>query len=338
VTQAGLAYARIYWGGGVFVLLQLAGDAVFRARGNTVTPLRIAITTLVLNVVLDPLLIWGWGPVPALGVAGAALATVLASLAGAGLSVLALLRRGHLQRSRPPDAELRLVASTRLGHPGRLGLDATILGRMARVGTPTMAASVGFNLILLEMLRVAQRAGGPAAQAGLGIGHTGEGIAFVICLGWSAAAASLVGRHLGAGQVRAAEKAAWRSALQCGALCLVWALALFLLDEPIAALFAEEPAAQAYAASYFRIVALCLVPQAYELVLDGAFGGAGMTVPPMVVGLSLAAARIPLAWWAAFDLGLGVDGIWWVICATAALRGLIVAAWFARGTWKTRSV
>lgn len=338
VTQAGLAYTRIYWGGGAFVLLQVAGDAIFRAHGNTATPFKIAVTTLVLNVVLDPVLIWGWGPVPALGVPGAAWATVLSSVVGGGLSVLALLRHRHLQRARPADQELRLDARTRLGRPGLLGLDGSIFRRIARVGTPTMAASVLFNLILLEMLRVAQAAGGPAAQAGLGIGHTGEGFAFVLCLGWSAAAASLVGRHMGAGEIDLAERAAWRAALQAGAICLVWGLVMFVFDRELAWLFAERADARAHAASYFRIVALCLVPQAYELVLDGAFGGAGKTVPPMVVGVSLAALRIPLAWWAAFDLGLGVEGIWWVICATAALRGVAVATWFSRGTWKTRSV
>jgi Na+-driven multidrug efflux pump len=210
--------------------------------------------------------------------------------------------------------------------------------RIARVGTPTFAASLLFNLILLELLRVASAVGGPAAQAGLGIGHTGEGMAYVLCLGWSAAASSLVGRHMGAGQLKTAEKAAWRAAFQCGALCLVWGVVLFVFADEIAWLFAKDAAAQVHAASYFQIVALCLVPQAYELVLDGAFGGAGMTIPPMVVGISLSLLRIPLSWWAAFELGLGVEGIWWVICITAAVRGVIVAWWFSRGTWKTRSV
>lgn len=338
VRAAGLVYTRIYWVGGAFVLMQFACDSIFRAHGNTKTPFKIAAVALLLNVLLDPLLIWGWGPVPAWGVPGAALATVLAAVAGASLSFLALLRAGHLRKAQPPETEMRFHEATRVGRAGLLGLDGAVFRRMARVGTPTFAASLLFNLILLELLRIASAAGGPAAQAGLGVGHTGEGIAYVLCLGWSAAANSLVGRHMGAGQIRAAEKAAWRSALQCAALCLAWALVLFVFADGLAWLWAKDAAAQGYAASYFRIVSLCLVPQAFELVLDGAFGGAGMTVPPMVIGTTLSFARIPLSWWAVFDLGLGVEGIWWVICITAAVRGILVAYWFSRGTWKTRTV
>nr|MDJ0521799.1 MATE family efflux transporter [Planctomycetota bacterium] len=149
---------------------------------------------------------------------------------------------------------------------------------------------------------------------------------------------ALVGRSMGAGQIKTAERSAWRAAYQCCWLCVVWSLVLFFFDEEIAGLWAEEADAQAHAASYFRIVALCLVPQAVALVIDGAFSGAGMTVPPMITGVIFTGMRIPLAWWAAFDWGLGVDGIWMVITVTAALRGVAVGIWFARGTWKTRSV
>ena len=338
VRDLGITYTRIYWAGGVFVLMHVASDSIFRAHGNTRTPFKIAVVTLVLNVVLDPLFIWGWGPIPRMEVAGAALATVLAAAAGAGLSCLALLRHRHLRRAHPGDDALRLDATTRIGRAGLLGLDLGVFRRIARVGSPTMTASLLFNVILLEMMRIAEAAGGAPAQAGLTIGHTGEGVAFVACLGWSAAASSLVGRHLGAGQPKAAERAAWRACLQCGLLNLVYAVALVLFADEIASIWAKGAEAQAHGASYFRIVAWCLLPQAYELVLDGAFGGAGMTVPPMLVGVSLAAARVPLAWWAAFDLGWGVEGIWIVIAVTAAVRGLLICLWFARGTWKTRSV
>lgn len=338
VREAGLAYTRVYWGGGAFVLLQFAADAIFRGHGNTRTPFKIAVASLLLNVALDPLLIWGWGPIPALGVPGAALATILATLFAAALLFVALLRAGHLQRDRPTDADLRLDARTRLGRPGLLGLDGSIFVRMARVGTPSMCASLLFNLILLEMLRVAHAAGGSAAQAGLGIGHQGEGIAFVICLGWAGAASALVGRNMGAGKIVTAERAAWRAAWQCSWLCLAWGLVLFVFADGLAAVWAEEAAAAEHAASYFRIVALCLVPQAVGLVIDGAFSGAGMTMPPMITGVLFAGIRVPLAWWAAFDLGLGVNGVWIVVTVTAALRGVAVGWWFARGTWKMRSV
>lgn len=338
VAAHGTLYTRIYWGGGAAVLLQLACDAVFRARGDTRTPFVIGLLSVGLNVVLDPLLIFGAGPVPALGVGGAALANVSSYAAGVLLSVRALRARGWLVPRRPDDATLRLQAGTRLGQPGRLGLDGAVLQRMTRVGIPLAASSLLFNLIYVVLHRLASQAGGPAAQAGLGIGHNGEGVAFVLGIGWASAAAALVGRRLGAGQPEEAERTAWAAAWQCALLCGLWGAVLLVAARPIAACFAESPEALEHGAAYLRIVALCLVPQALELVLDGAFGGAGLTVPPLVVGATFSLLRIPLAWWVVEHLGWGPAGIWVVISVTAGLRGLACAWWFARGTWKTRTV
>ena len=339
VAELGVIYTRIYWAGGAFVLVQVAGDAICRGHGDTRTPFKIGIASLVLNAIIDPLFIRGIdGILPAMGVAGAALATVIASVMASMAYFVVLRRRGWFHPSRPSDDELRFDTTTRLGEPTSVGLDLAVFRRIARVGMPTFATSVLFNAILLEMMRIADRAGGPAAQAGLTIGHTGEGFAFVICLGWSAAASSLVGRRMGAGQINAAERAAWRATMQCALLNLLFAVLMYAFADELAWLWAKEAAAQVHAASYYRIVAFCLVPQAVEIVIDGAFGGAGMTVPPMIVGVSLAAARIPLAWWAVFDLGWGVAGIWIVIAITASIRGIWIGWWFSRGTWKTRSV
>ncbi len=339
VAELGVLYTRIYWAGGAFVLVQTAGDAICRGRGDTRTPFKIGFASLVLNAIIDPLFIRGIdGFLPAMGVAGAALATVLASVLAAATYVVVLKRRGWLRAERPDDDALRFDVDTRLGAPNAVGLDRAVFRRIARIGLPTFATSLLFNIILLEMMRVAEHAGGPAAQAGLTIGHTGEGFAFVICLGWAAAASSLVGRRMGAGQIQAAERAAWRATLQCALLNVVFGVLMFAFADELAWLWAKEAAAQVHAASYYRIVALCLMPQAVEIVIDGAFGGAGMTVPPMIVGVTLSLARIPLAWWAVFDLDLGVAGIWIVIAVTASVRGLWIGLWFSRGTWKTRTV
>jgi Na+-driven multidrug efflux pump len=206
------------------------------------------------------------------------------------------------------------------------------------VGIPLAATSVLFNLIYLVLHALAAHAGGKAAQAGLGVGHTGEGVAFILGLGWGSAAAALVGRALGAGRPDEAEKYAWAAARQAAVLCGLWGLVLFLFDRPIAALFADGPEAVDHASSYLRIVALCLAPQALELVLDGAFGGAGLTVPPLVIGATFSLLRIPLCAAAVLAWGYGPAAIWVVISATAGVRGIACALWFARGTWKTRTV
>ena len=130
--------------------------------------------------------------------------------------------------------------------------------------------------------------------------------------------------------------------LQCALICFVWGLVLFFIADELARVLTltqdGDHTARAHAASYFRIVAFCLVPQAMEIVLDGAFGGAGLTLPPMIISTVFSLLRIPMALFMAFTLDLGADGIWWTIAITAALRGLVAGGWFLRGTWKTRTV
>ncbi|MDJ0976459.1 MAG: MATE family efflux transporter [Planctomycetota bacterium] len=338
VDAQGMPYVRIYWGTGALTMVQFAGDAIFRGHGNTRTPMRIAVTALTLNVALDPLFIFGWGPVPALGVAGAATATATATAFAAFLHLRALRSARYLDRARPADELLRFTPSTPLGQPAAFGLDPAVLKRVVRVGVPAALASVLFNGITLVLMRCAQESGGSAAQAGLGVGYSGEGIAYVMGLGWSAAASALVGQRLGAGRPDEAHQYAWRAAWQCAVLSGIWGVALFVFDEPLATLFAREADAVGYGAQYYRIVAFCLMPQAVELVLTGAFGGAGLTVPPMVIAMVFSLARVPLAYFAAFTLEMGPAGIFVVIAATAVVRGLVTAAWFQRGTWKTREV
>lgn len=338
VADQGIPYTRVYWGGGAFVMLCFAGDAIFRAQGNTRTPLRIGLTALTINVVLDPLFIFGWGPIPGGGVTGAAIATILSTAIAAGLYLRALRAAGHRRRERPTDEELRLTPRTRLGQPQLLGLDRTVLRRIVRVGFPASLASVFFNVVTLILMRCAQEASGPAAQAGMGVGYLGEGVAYVMGLGWSAAAATLVGQRLGAGDPAAAASYAWRTVTQCAILSGIWGVVMFVFAEPLATAFAEAPDAVHYGVAYYRIIAFCLAFQAIELVLNGAFGGAGHTTPPMVIAIITSGVRIPLAYYAAFDLDMGAEGVFWVIAITALLRGLIMGWWFRRGTWKTREV
>ena len=341
VTAAGLPYMRIYWCSGVLIMIQVCSDAIWRGQGNTRIPFLIDLLTVGINVALDPLMIFGAGPIPAMGVAGAAWATVIAAGIGASLHIHVLRRYKHLAAARPADDELRFDENTRLGQPGRLGLDPAIARRLTRVGIPSSISNVFFTSILLVLYWMAQRAGGYAAQGGMSIGHTAEGVSYIMGLGWASAAAALVGRRLGSGEPEEAARLAWRAGFQCAFLSGLWALVLFFFHEPIAALFAEpgqDPATYAHASDYLSVVSLCLMLQALALVLDGAFGGAGMTVPPLIIGITISLIRVPLCWILAFTLGWGAYGLWVAIAITAALRGLALAAWFARGTWKTRSV
>ena len=337
VNHAGIGYVRIFWGGGFALLVQRACDATFRAHGNTRTPFLISLGSMVLNVVLDPLLMFGMAGLPALGVHGVALATVAtAGIAGA-LTLYLLHRTRWISAHRPTDEELRLTEATQLGRPGVLGLDWTLLRRVARIGLPVAYSGILFSVVYLLISRAVGDAGGTAAQAALGLGHRGEAIAYMLASGFAVAAASIVGRRLGAGRPEDAARAAWRTVVLCGIACALWSCFLLFGGEMLAAFFVEPGPTRQYATSYYRVTALCLIPQAADIVLEGAFGGAGMTLPPMLITIPISLLRIPLAYWAV-AAGYGVEGIWWVISLTAILRGVVMVLWFRRGTWKSQSV
>ena len=338
VQLEGLRYVRIYWWGGTCFMTYKVSEAVFRGRGHTLPPLLISIGALICNTILDPLFLFGIGPLPAMGVSGVSFATVISYALAASVGCTLLARRGWVSRRRPADDELRLRPSTPLSAPNRFQIDVAVLVRMARVGLPIAISGVLFSLIYIVISRVAEAAGGTSAQASLGIGHRGEALAYILSVAYSTAAAALVGHRMGAGAPGAAAQVAWRAVLQAMVLCGLWALVLHFADESLVSIFLEPGTTHSYASAYLRIIAWCVALQAAEVVLEGAFGGAGLTIPPMIITVSLTALRIPLAWWVGIEEGYGVNGIWWTLTATAVLRGLVMAAWFARGTWKTSSV
>lgn len=333
-------YLRAFYAAGFAALTQGACNAVFRGQGDTRTPFLVALGTLTVNALLDPLLIFGWGPVPAMGVAGAGLASAIAVTGGAVASVWRLHRLGHLSARRPDDDELRFHDSTPIERGSVPGIDLAVVLRIVRIGVPTTLAGLFFIGIYVALSAVVTEAGGDAALAGLGVGLRGEQVANFMGAGFAAAAASLVARRLGAGRPDDAQRSAVRAAILASACCGLWGVLLVVGADPLAGFFIEKGnlAARAYAADFYRIVAPCLLFQAWEGVLEGAFSGAGLTWPPMAVSASLTIIRIPLAKYVAFDLGWGVRGIWLVISVTAALRGVFIAVWFSRGTWKHRRI
>lgn len=341
VQAMGVGYLRAYYAAAVAVLTQSACDAVFRAHGDTRTPLLVTLGALGTNALLDPAFIFGFGPIPALGVAGAGVATAVSIGLAVVVSLVLLGRRGFLARVRPSDDELRLDPTTPIAHGPLPGVDLAVVRRVVRVGAPPAVGGLFFVGIYLALSSLVTRAGGDAAQAALGAGLRGEQVSFFMGLGFSVAATSLVARRLGAGRPDDAQRAAWRATAAATVLCAVWGACLLLLAEPLARLFIPDPAAheaRAYAASFYRIVAPCLLFQTWEHVLDGAFSGAGLTLPPTAVSVGLTAIRIPICSYVALDRGGGVESIWIVIAVTAALRGVFTALWFSRGTWKHRRV
>jgi Na+-driven multidrug efflux pump len=158
----------------------------------------------------------------------------------------------------------------------------------------------------------------------------------MVGVGFGAATAAIVGQNIGAGRTDRARRAAWIAVGYCSLVGLVVAAVQFTFPSHLASLFTDDPAVIAEASRYLRIAAISQLALCAELVLDGAMGGAGETVPPMIWSTAATAARIPLAAWAADNWGS--SGIWWVIALTAIARALAMIWLWRRGRWERNVV
>lgn len=283
--------------------------AAFRSAGDTRTPFYLLGGSVLLNLVLDPLMILGWGPVPALGVYGAALATVLTRGLSFVVGLELLRRRGAIV----------------------LGFKPAVARTILRIGLPTMLTGVLFSVIYMLLVRVVGTFGTPAIAA-LGVGHKIEGMSYMICIGFGLAAETLVGQNLGAGSPRRARGAGWLTARIAAVPSGVLAIIFLLVPETLVGIFTSDPEVIHAGSLYLRTAALAQFTMAFETVLEGALTGAGYTFWTMVAVVVLSAIRIPLAALVAPDYGL--LGVWWILAITAMARAAALTSLWHWGHWE----
>ena len=314
VRDLGHGYLGTYLAGTPLLYGFFAIDSTFRAAGDTRTPFVLLLVSVAITLVLDPLLILGAGPIPPLGIAGAAIATVGTRGGAFVMGAAIALRRGLL----------------RFG-----AIDWSSMWSVCRVGLPTAVTGVAFSIIYVALTRTTTRFGVPALAA-LGIGHRVESWLFMIGVGFGAATAAIVGQNLGAGQRDRAYRAGWLAVAFCTLPGVIACASELAFAPQFAALFTSDPAVIGEASRYLRIAAIAQLAVCAEIVLEGAMGGAGDTVPPMVTSTAFTAARIPLAAWAANRWN--ATGIWWVLTATAVCRALgMIWLWKSR-RWERKSL
>ncbi len=295
--------------GAFFLMAHAVTDASFRGLGDTRTPLLISALALALNAVLDPLLMFGAGPLPALGLAGAGWATVSSHGVALFFSLRALGRRG-------------------LG-PFPVRPDPSLLRRIFSIGFPQSVSGTGFCLVYVALGGVITRFG-PEAVAGLGLGHRLESLAFQVCIGFGAGAATLVGQNLGRGEQGQASRAAHRAAFLSTLAMVPFALAFVSVPEVLMGAFSSDPATVRAGGLYLLCAGGAAVFMALEIVYEGAFAGAADTATALKITLPLTLLRIPLAWGLALHAGLGVMGIWLAIALTTVGKGLLLRLAFRK--------
>lgn len=346
VTELGTRYLRVILLGCPLIFLSFTIQRIFQAEGDTVTPMWLMFFTLLINTVLDPVLMLGLFGLPKLGVAGAALATVIARLFMV-ISGIWLLRKklrfgtkrllNPVFRYMPHSLPVITTGSLRLRFAHNWSMDWRLFVSTLRIGLPNAVSQVLFPFVYMIITRL-PAAYGPQYIAALRIGHTVEGISFFLALGFSIATATCLGQNLGANKPARAARAAWIATGIVVAILFVFSVLFFTCSRQIGSVFSPDLDAIVASASYLEILAFSQVFMGIEIVLEGAFSGAGNTVPAMLITVPLNLARIPMAYVLAGTFGLGINGVWWSISGSSIAKGLVMAFWFSRGRWKRKKV
>lgn len=322
VMAEGGAYLRIALLGSFTVFTLFIGNAALQGAGDTVMPMFVMAVANVLNIVLDPLLIFGPGPFPALGVCGAAVATVLAQAVAAALSLF-ILSRGK--------SHLHIRA-----HHWRP--DGPLAWRILRIGLPGSGQMLSRSLMSAVMMRIVAGCG-TAAVAAYGTGLRFHMIILMPAFALGGAAATLVGQNLGAGKPERARRAAWIAAA-LDALFMLCAAVLMVAGAPgLIRIFNADPDVVELGAHYLRVVSPFYVFAAFGIVLGRALNGAGDSLGPMVITIgTLWGLQVPLAVWFSRLWVPATVGIWWAIVVAFITQGLLVTGWFETGRWQRRKI
>ncbi len=322
LVEAGAVYTRIIFGGNITIFLLFLINAVFRGAGDASMAMRSLWLANLINIALDPCLIFGLGPFPELGLAGAAVATTIGRGAGVLFQLWTLFRgrsRVVIRREQlriVPQVALRLMRVSLFGILQFLISTASWVALVRIVSTFGEAALAGYTLAIRILI-----------------------FAFLPAWGMSNAAATLVGQSLGAKQPERAEKAVWQSSFYNMAFLGTVGLVFILWAEFFVGLFTQEAEVAANAVACLRIVSFGYLVYALGMVLVQAFNGAGDTVTPTIINLfCFWLFEIPLAYILAKPLGYGPNGVYASIVCAEAMMTIVATLLFRRGKWKEREI
>lgn len=323
VVPLAARYMRLFFLGspalfGFFIFVSL-----MRGYGNTRTPFVVMLVSVFVNVVLDPALIFGWGPFQPMGIEGAAIATVFSRVVATVIGLYVLFGTDFGPEIRLTDLRPRLGP----------------IREIVRLGVPSaleQSSSAFAMIILTGMISTFP----PAVVAAYGLGNRLISLAFLPAMGMGQATDTVVGQNLGAGKPERAERASYL-AMKLVAVVLVGVAAVaWLFPEPIVGVFISTKTAQAaatigYASEYLRTVAIMFVFTGVLQVALGTFRGAGNTRTALAFSLvTLWVGRVPATYYLVFVQGWGSTGIWVAVAVGDVVGCLAAVAWLTRGTWK----
>ena len=322
VIEAGAAYASIIFAFNFLILFLFIINAIFRGAGDAFMAMIVLWLANMINIVLDPILIFGWGPFPEMGIKGAAVATCIGRGIGVGLQIYFLLAgRGRIQ----------LMLDS-------FKVNANLMWRLIVISLPaTLQYFIGSASWIFIFWIIARF--GTDATAGYTIAIRIFIFALLPSWGMGNAAATLVGQNLGAKKPARAERSVWITAFTNMIFLGLVALGIYIYAYPLVELFSKDPEVIRFGADCLRIVCISYIFFAFGMVTVQAFNGAGDTLTPTIINfISYWILQIPLAIWLSGWADLGVNGVFIAIAIAQGALAVISVLWFRRGTWKLKAI
>lgn len=318
VLDLGASYIRIVASVLILNYFLIVINAILRGAGDTKTPMRITALVNVINIIGNIIFIYGIGPIPSFGVAGAAIGTAIAQGCGGIIALIVLFRANILQ--------VRITDSYKP--------NGVIIRRISNIGVPA-GVEQGVMRVGQLMYTIVVSSLGTVAYAAHQVALNAESLSFMPGLGFAVAATTLVGQNLGAKQPQRAEDAA-KIARNLGLTVMsLMGVIFFVIPEPIVKVFSRDPDVIALAVVCLRLVAVAQPSLAVWMILSGGLRGAGDTKSIMkIVLVGFLFVRVGLAWLFAIRLGYGLVGAWVAMVIDLVLRSILIQRRFSAGVWK----
>lgn len=322
LIDEGALFAQLMFGSSFFLILRISVNGIFRGAGDAAMAMRTLWLSNALNILLCPLLIFGWGPFPALGLLGAGWATAIARIAGVLYQAWYLARGRTIFRI---TARHLMLAPSILKRIGKLASGATLQYMIPASSWVLMIKIVSqFGSHALAGYIIAQRVASVATMPAWGIGN---------------AAGVLTGQNLGAGQSDRAEQSVWKAGyINTGFLCLV-AVCWFFFADPVVRLFSSVPEVVDYSILYLHFISLAYILLGFTMVISRSLNAAGDVRGVMLLYiLMFYITQLPLAWLLGVFLNWGPQGIFVAILTSEIVLAVACIIVFKRGRWKTIKV
>ncbi len=318
----GYGYTKVLLGGNVTIMLLFLINAVFRGAGNASMAMWTLILSNGLNIILDPMFIFGFGPIPAFGVEGAAIATTIGRGSAVVFQLLVLFYGWSKLKIGVKDLVLRASIMLNLVKVSIGGIGQFLIGTSSWVFLMRIMSEFGADVLAGYTIAI-------------------RVVMFTLMPSWgmSNAAATLVGQNLGAGKPDRAEKSVWLTGKYNAYFMALVSIIYLIFAKQLILIFTTEPDVVKYGSQCLQVIAVGYVFYAYGMVVIQSFNGSGDTKTPTYINfVCFWLVQLPFAYIVAIYLDGGPQGVFWAITLAEVMIAIIGIVWFKKGTWKTVKV